>query len=60
MNILLLGVDDYQENDVGRSDSQMLLTIDTRHQKLKLTSFMRDMYVQVPVGRPTGSMLLTV
>ncbi len=52
MNILLLGVDDYQENDVGRSDSQMLLTIDTRHQKLKLTSFMRDMYVQIPGWAP--------
>lgn len=52
MNILLLGVDDYQANDVGRSDSQMLLTIDTRHQKLKLTSFMRDMYVQIPGYSP--------
>ena len=38
MNILLLGVDDYQANDVGRSDSQILVTIDTRHQKIKLTS----------------------
>lgn len=52
MNILLLGVDDYQDDDVGRSDSQMLLTIDTRHQKLKLTSFMRDMYVQIPGYSP--------
>ena len=48
MNILLLGVDDYQANDVGRSDSQILITIDTRHQKIKLTSFMRDMYVNIP------------
>lgn len=52
MNILLLGVDDYQANDVGRSDSQMLLTIDTRHEKLKITSFMRDMYVQIPGYSP--------
>lgn len=52
MNILLLGVDDYQANDVGRSDSQMLLTIDTRHEKIKLTSFMRDMYVQIPGYSP--------
>ncbi len=52
MNILLLGVDDYQANDVGRSDSQMLLTIDTRHKKLKVTSFMRDMYVQIPGYSP--------
>lgn len=52
MNILLLGVDDYQPNDIGRSDSIMLLTIDTRHQKIKLTSFMRDMYVQIPGYSP--------
>jgi LCP family protein required for cell wall assembly len=47
-NILLLGVDDYQQNDTGRSDSMMMVSIDTRHKKLKLTSFMRDMYVAIP------------
>ena len=47
-NILLLGVDDYQKNDPGRSDSMMLVSVDTRHRKLKLTSFMRDMYVAIP------------
>jgi LCP family protein required for cell wall assembly len=47
-NILLLGVDDYQKNDPGRSDSMLLVSVDTRHNKLKLTSFMRDMYVAIP------------
>lgn len=47
-NILLLGTDDYQVNDVGRPDSMMLVSVDTRHQKLKATSFMRDMYVAIP------------
>jgi len=47
-NILLLGVDDYQKNDTGRSDSMMMVSVDTRHNKLKLTSFMRDMYVAIP------------
>lgn len=47
-NILLLGSDDYQKNDTGRSDSMMLVSIDTRHKKLKITSFMRDMYVAIP------------
>lgn len=47
-NILLLGVDDYQSNDVGRSDSMMLVSVDKRHEKLKVTSFMRDMYVAIP------------
>lgn len=47
-NILLLGTDDYQEGDVGRSDSMMLVSVDTRHKKLKITSFMRDLYVAIP------------
>lgn len=47
-NILLLGVDDYQQNDTGRSDSMLMVSIDTRHKKLKLTSFMRDLYVAIP------------
>lgn len=47
-NILLLGVDDYQVSDPGRSDTMMLVSVDTRHKKLKLTSFMRDMYVAIP------------
>lgn len=48
VNILVMGVDDYQENDVGRTDSMILLSLDTRHKKLKMTSFMRDMYVTIP------------
>ena len=48
MNILLLGVDDYQANDVGRSDSMLLVSIDKRNQKIKVTSFMRDMYLSIP------------
>jgi LCP family protein required for cell wall assembly len=47
-NILLLGTDDYQSSDVGRSDSMMLISVDTRHRKLKITSFMRDMYLAIP------------
>ena len=47
-NILLLGTDDYQADDVGRSDSMMLVSVDTRHKKLKITSFMRDLYVAIP------------
>ena len=47
-NILILGVDDYQANDPGRSDTMMMVSVDTRHKKLKLTSFMRDMYVAIP------------
>lgn len=48
INILVMGVDDYQENDVGRTDSMILLSLDTRHKKLKMTSIMRDTYVEIP------------
>ncbi len=54
-NILLLGVDDYQARDTGRSDSMMLVSVDTRHKKLKSTSFMRDLYVAIP-GRGSNKL----
>ena len=47
-NILLLGTDDYQKNDAGRSDSMMLVSIDNRRGKLKVTSFLRDTYLAIP------------
>ena len=46
INIALFGVD-ADENGVGRSDSIMIATIDTVHKKLKLTSIMRDSYVDI-------------
>lgn len=45
-NILLLG-SDTRDNISGRSDSMMVLQVDGRG-KLKLVSFMRDMYVNIP------------
>lgn len=47
-NILLLGVDDYGSETVGRADSMLMVSLDRRHKKLKLTSFMRDTYVSIP------------
>ena len=47
-NILLMGIDTKDTAAKTRSDSMILLTVDTVHRELKLTSFMRDMYVQVP------------
>ena len=46
INIALFGVD-ADENGVGRSDSIIIATIDTVHKKLKLTSVMRDSYVDI-------------
>lgn len=45
-NIALFGVDAPQ-GQVGRSDADMILTIDNKHNKIKLTSLMRDSYVNV-------------
>lgn len=52
VNILLVGADknlDEQDADVDRrSDSMMIATLDVKHKKLKVTSLMRDLYVEVP------------
>lgn len=47
VNIAILGVDE-AENDVGRSDALMIATFDPVHKKLKITSIMRDTYVDIP------------
>lgn len=46
-NIALFGID-APKGQAGRSDAVMVLTIDRLHNKLKLTSIMRDSYVDVP------------
>lgn len=46
-NIALFGID-AGDNETGRSDSIMILTIDPVHNKLKLSSIMRDSYVNIP------------
>lgn len=46
-NILLIGLDDDQGGS-SRSDTMMLLTLDTVNKSIKLTSFLRDMWVEIP------------
>lgn len=41
-NIALLGLDTRSDNNTGRSDANVILTIDKRHGKIKLTSIARD------------------
>lgn len=53
INILLVGADKNldEQNTSGasrRSDSMMIATLDMKHKKLKVTSLMRDMYVEIP------------
>ena len=47
-NILLIGCDADDEYGYGRSDSAMLVSIDNKHKKLKMTSFLRDTYLKIP------------
>lgn len=46
-NIALFGID-APKNKVGRSDAIMILTLDEEHKVMKLTSIMRDSYVDIP------------
>ena len=48
VNILLVGSDARPGETVSRSDSMMILTVDNKHKKLKLTSLGRDTYVDIP------------
>ena len=48
MNILLLGVDENKNGSDGRSDSNMLVSVDSKSKKLRLVSFLRDSYLEIP------------
>lgn len=47
LNVLLFGADK-NDGSSSRSDTMIMLSIDNRHKKLKLTSFMRDLWVYIP------------
>lgn len=48
LNIALFGLDESDDgSDSSRSDSIMIASIDKRHKKIKLTSVMRDTYVEI-------------
>lgn len=46
-NIALFGLDLHEKGEYGRSDSIMIVSIDKKHKKIKLSSIMRDTYVKV-------------
>ena len=48
INILLLGVDAREGETVSRSDTMMIVSIDKSNGKMKITSFLRDSYVEIP------------
>lgn len=46
LNVMLFGAD--KSGDEGLSDTMILLSIDNRHKKIKMTSFLRDTYISIP------------
>ena len=46
-NVLLIGCD-ANNNGYGRSDAMILFSIDRKEGALKMTSFLRDLYVKIP------------
>ena len=49
MNILLLGVDENPEDQSdGRSDTNLLLSVDSKSKTMRLVSFLRDSYLEIP------------
>lgn len=46
-NIALFGLDSRRNNDVGRSDAMIILSIDRNHNAIKMTSIARDSLVAI-------------
>lgn len=46
--LLILGIDTNNKDLKGRSDTMMIAFLDQNKNQLKLVSFMRDIYVQIP------------
>lgn len=47
-NILIIGTDGRSADDRGRSDSMILLSLNSRTNEIIMTSLMRDCYVEIP------------
>lgn len=49
-NILLIGQDTRQPGVRARSDTMIMLSINKKNNTISMTSFMRDLYVEIPGG----------
>ena len=47
INVLLVGIDARESDEASRSDTMMLVTLDNKNKQIKLTSFLRDSFVQI-------------
>lgn len=50
-NIAFYGLDSRQDNDSGRSDAIIVLSIDRKNDEIKLTSIARDTYIKYESGK---------
>ena len=48
LNVLLIGCDSRSNENTGRSDSMILVSINKKTEKIVLTSIMRDIYTSIP------------
>ncbi|WP_124098606.1 LCP family protein [Ruminococcus sp. Marseille-P6503] len=48
LNVLIIGSDTRDEDERGRTDSMILLSVNKATKQITMTSFMRDMYVEIP------------
>ena len=48
INILLIGNDSRQKGEDGRSDAMILVSVNRKAKSIYMTSFLRDMYVEIP------------
>lgn len=57
LNVMIYGEDSGVDSttDFGRSDTMIMVSIDNRHKRVKLTSFMRDMLVTIPYTDEAGN-----
>ena len=46
-NIIIFGLDNHFDDDNGRADTMMLISIDKKHNALKQVSFLRDLYLPI-------------
>ncbi len=48
MNVLVIGADSNQDGTDGRSDTMMVISLDSSTGSMKIVSFLRDLYVEIP------------
>lgn len=48
MNVLVIGADSNKDGSEGRSDTMMLISLNSKDNSMKIVSFLRDLYVDIP------------